>query len=563
MVYLHRNLLLMLLTACPFLEARGQKFEVDTVQYSGKTEEFINLVILGDGYTEEQLNKYLADARQFSNYLFNQAPYKAYKQYFNVFAIQVISPESGVKHPATAGDCYTDNFPKADPKNYFGTTFDVGGIHRLVVPSSFDLIASVLAESFPAYDQVVILANTSHYGGSGGQFATTTIHDSSNEIAVHEMGHSFGGLADEYWAGEFYAREKPNMTRENSPKQIKWRNWLGGDTGIGIYNHSQTKWNKPSQNACKMEFLFRPHCAVCAETIVEQIHNLARPIGMPPPKEPEPIRVNPQTRDFYVRLQAVKPSPNTLKTTWQLNGVSLAANQDSVLIMPAKLGDGTNSLLVTVQDTTPASRSDLHKTSHVYVGKWIFENAFALPVEWKDFKARGHAAGVSLSWTTASEVNNVGFAVERSSNGRDWQQIGTLPGQGNSRELRHYQWEDHGPFPLLPATLYYRLQQKDLDGQVNYSRLEAVDLQPLARQLRLLRNPVGRQLQFRYQGPGPGLLLLAIYRPDGSQVLHLPVMAIGNEIKVPVAHLAPGFYIYSLFENHKKVLTGKFLKEAD
>lgn len=562
MAQLCQGLLLLLLFACPVCDVQGQKFRVDTLQYSGNSASFINLVILGDGYTASQQGKYRHDAREFSQYLFSAPPFDAYNQYFNVFAIQVVSAESGVKHPGTATDCYTSFVPVSNPDNYFGTTFDVGGIHRLVVPVYSQRIASVLAENLPDYDQVVLLANTPYYGGSGGQYATTTLHKSSNEIALHELGHSFAGLADEYWAGEIYAREKPNMTRESQPALVKWKNWLSPGTGIGIYPYSQPDWFKPGQGTCKMEFLSRPLCAVCSEAIVEQIHHLVSPLGDLPGQEPEPLHTNPHTPDFYLGLTTIKPHPNTLKTSWQLNGVPVAANKDSVLIVPAKLPEGSNKLLVSVQDTTLKIRTELH-LSHRYVRTWTIEHSHALPVELKDFKAWGHPGGVSLRWATATEVNNLGFAVERSPDGRDWQEAGWVPGRGNSQALHHYSFEDAGPFSFLPATLYYRLKQVDLQGQVHYSPMQAITLEQERPQLRLVGNPVTRQLQFESLGLAPGPLHLEIYKPDGSHVLQLPLSAPGRVILVPVTGLAQGVYVYSFYQDGNLVVSGKFLKSTE
>lgn len=563
MAHLYRGLLLLLLIACPICVAQGQKFTVDTLQYSGTSAAFINLVILGDGYTASQLDKYRHDAGEFSNYLFSQSPYNAYKQYFNVFAIQVVSAETGVKHPGTGSDCYSAFVPVSNPDNYFGTTFDVGGLHRLVVPTYSYRVASVLADNFPDYDQVVFLANTPHYGGSGGQYATATLHKSSNEIAIHEMGHSFAGLADEYWAGDFYAREKPNLTRESQPSQVKWKNWLSPETGIGIHAHAQTTWYKPSQGSCKMEYLFRPLCAVCAEAIIEHIHSLINPLGSPPDPEPEPVLTSPQTPGFYVRLKPIKPQPNTLKTGWQLNGLPLAVNQDSVLIEPANLQEGPNTLSVSVQDTTLMTRSELHQSSHRYGKTWTIAHSQPLPVELKDFKARAHAGGVTLSWATAMEVNNEAFVVERSPQTRDWQEVGRVAGQGNSQVLRRYSFEDPLPNSFLPATLYYRLKQVDLNGQVQYSPLQAITLQKQPPQVHIIGNPVSRQLHLETQGLGPGAMHLEIQKTDGSSVLQVPLKAPAQEIRIPVTGLPAGIYIFSLFQEGELVSSGKFLKTAE
>src|SRR5689334_10593674 len=80
-------------------------FEVDTIQYKGDLKKHINLVVMGDGYTLAEQTQFMTDAHKLTDYLFNIAPWSFYKNYFNVFAIKVISPESGVKHPRTAPDC--------------------------------------------------------------------------------------------------------------------------------------------------------------------------------------------------------------------------------------------------------------------------------------------------------------------------------------------------------------------------------------------------------------------------------------------------------------------------
>src|SRR5258708_7869266 len=82
---------------------------------------------------------------------------------------------------------------------YFGSTFNYAGIDRLLVPVNSSHIYSVLANNFPQYDQVFVVVNSTKYGGSGGFAATASINSSSAEIAIHEMGHSFAALRDEYW----------------------------------------------------------------------------------------------------------------------------------------------------------------------------------------------------------------------------------------------------------------------------------------------------------------------------------------------------------------------------
>ena len=176
----------------------AQVFEVVPIQNSGDPNKYINLVIMGDGYTVDQQDDFLLTATNISNYLFTISPWSEYKNYVNVYAIKVIANESGVKHANTASDCDDYFTAVSNPINYFGTRFDGFGIHRLTIITNASRVANVLAANFPNYDQVFIVGNSTEYGGSGGTYAVFSANASSSEVAAHEIGHSFAGLADEY-----------------------------------------------------------------------------------------------------------------------------------------------------------------------------------------------------------------------------------------------------------------------------------------------------------------------------------------------------------------------------
>ncbi|MCB0397889.1 MAG: T9SS type A sorting domain-containing protein [Flavobacteriales bacterium] len=361
---------------------RAQTYDVDTLQYNGDINQYINIVILGDGYTSAELGKYSNDAADFMNgFLFSQSPFKEYKQYFNVFTIKVPSPESGIKHPRTASDC--SSLPASNPNNFYGCSFDIGGIHRLLSPNN-SKVATVLANNFPGYDQVFMIANSTEYGGAGGTYATFSTHGSSGEIGLHEGGHSFASLADEYWAGAQYAKEKPNMTKETSPTLVKWKNWMNVN-GVGIYSHTgDASWKKPRTGQCKMEVLGKPFCSVCAETIVEKIHSLVDPLNEHDPMNTS-VSVSNQAIDFSIGY--VQPAPNTMASRWILDGSAtvsnnvssfswttsgsvLVASQDSLALDPSGLSLGNHTLKVYTLDTTILTRSDSHPNSHLDSVVW-------------------------------------------------------------------------------------------------------------------------------------------------------------------------------------------------
>ncbi|MCA5004518.1 M64 family metallopeptidase [Sphingobacterium bovistauri] len=360
------------------LHGSAQSFKIDSLQYQGSSENIVNLVILGDGYTADEIVYFQEDAKRFTEYFFKTEPFSQYINYFNVFAINTISEESGATHTCTASDCpkvhhNEENLhprfnqfptriavPEISPNTIFGSSFDNAGIHRLVVPQKGDKIEEVLENHIPNYTQVVILVNSPYYGGSGGKYATATVNFKSNEIAVHEIGHSFAHLGDEYWAGNQYATEGPNRTQEADPKKVSWSHWIGTN-GIGVYSYgakdSRAKWFRPHE-FCKMQYLVAPFCSVCQEVFVQTIHNKSNPITRVFPKADQIVDVK-DANKFGVNI--LKPSPNTMRVRWYLNGKILTHNQDSIYLNKGILQKGINTLKVEVKDTTLLVRNPNHQ----------------------------------------------------------------------------------------------------------------------------------------------------------------------------------------------------------
>lgn len=347
----------------------AQTFDVEAIKLSGDNNKRINIVILSDGYQATEFDKFITDATSFSNAMFTQEPFKEYTNYFNVYAIKVPSNESGADHPANATDVTEPVFPAATKDTYFNTSFDTAGFHRLLYTYSSSLIYNVLANSFPEYDQPIILVNSSEYGGAGGPYAVSSTGASANEIAIHELGHSLFDLRDEYYPGDGRLFEAINATQETSPTLVKWKNWMGLD-GVDIYPYGTSgeaaTWNRPHQN-CKMRYLGVPFCSVCKEGIVEKIHSLVSPIDS---YLPVSNSVNATTYPLDFQLNLIKPIPNTLKTEWTLNSSNFANDVDDISIIETDLNLGTNDLSVVVHDDSPFLKVDNHNTVHVYTVTW-------------------------------------------------------------------------------------------------------------------------------------------------------------------------------------------------
>ena len=353
---------------------KAQTYPVDTLLYSGPTDTYINLVILPDGYKNNEMTKFRNDAQDFMDALFDERPFAEYEGYFNVFAIEVPSNESGASHPGTATDVSEPVHPVVSVDNFFGSRFDIAGIHRLLAPTQSGNAYQVLFNQLPNYDQIVMLVNSPHYGGSGGPIATASTNSSSNEIAIHEMGHSFVGLKDEYYAGDQFAAEGINMTQETDPSLVRWKNWYG-DQGVGIYQYccggNSAMWYRPHQD-CKMRALGKPFCAVCVEGIIEEIHDRVSPI-----ESFEPVNLNIQSPVFPLNfsINTIKPNPNTLRIEWQLNAQVQTNETELISLNQNDLVSGQNTLTVFVEDTTELLRVDQHTSWHLYSVHWTIENS--------------------------------------------------------------------------------------------------------------------------------------------------------------------------------------------
>lgn len=341
-----------LLAACSF-KAIAQPFPIDTIQWSGPVEKRINLVFLSDAYQFSELDQFVLDAEKVSAHFFRQTPFKQYQSYFNILAIRIPSNQSGAKKS-----------PSEVRDTYFGSSYNFAGIERLLVASNLLGAQEILIDQVPLFDQAILIVNDPKYGGSGGWLATTSVHPAASEIALHEIGHSFAGLADEYWAGEQFAGEKPNMTKEINPDLIRWKNWLNTED-VWIYPHQEnTQWVRPHQN-CKMRVLDPDFCAVCREAIVKRIHDLSTPIVS---QQPDSADVTLFGDTLSLRVNFLEPSPNTLRAQWTIDGVAIDGYDE--IKLEKSLGPGLHMCEVTVVDTTLYVRDDVHTDTHSYKIAW-------------------------------------------------------------------------------------------------------------------------------------------------------------------------------------------------
>lgn len=341
--------------------ALAQHYQVDTLYKTGPLDKRINVVILGDGFTREEMPKFASEAKKFTDFFRSFEPYDRYRAYFNFFAIGTPSKESGITNPGTASDAYPDQ-PVEMKDTFYGVSFGEN-IHRLLYVTKTDAYQDILVEHLPDYDLVVILANTSYFGGAAGAVgaagsaAIFSLQENANSVGVHEIGHTFADLADEYWQYPYglYSREGPNITKDSTETTVKWKNWLDYPS-IGVYRHglvgNAAEWYKPSSGSCLMEVMGKDYCVVCREAIVESILERVTQVEH---VEPDTISEINMDQEVVFKLDLLKPDPNSLETEWHLNGVRISRNNDKLVLTPDQVPDGS-ILTATIFDSTAMSR---------------------------------------------------------------------------------------------------------------------------------------------------------------------------------------------------------------
>ncbi len=215
------------------IRKRGEK-HVTPHKYilqSGTPKDRIDIVILGEGYREEEINLFYDDAFKAYESIFSHEPFSRYKDKFNIIAVNCESEDSGVSIPNKG------IWKKTSFSSHFSTFYSERYLTTNHVKEIHNRIAGI------PYEHIIILANTDEYGGGGiyNSFTLTTAHHKSfPQVIVHEFGHSFAGLADEYFYDtDIFSNTYP-FDREPWEQNIttlvdfesKWKNMLPSNMTI-------------------------------------------------------------------------------------------------------------------------------------------------------------------------------------------------------------------------------------------------------------------------------------------------------------------------------------------
>ncbi len=263
---------------------------------SGPASKRLDIVIMGDGYTSADMAKWRSDANKVANGLLADPLFAANKTAFNIRRVDVVSAQSGIDDPPY--NIYRNTALNA--------TMACSGIDRLVcADSNLAYNAAAQVTSADGRDVILVVGNTTRYGGGGGYIATMTMHSAATELALHELGHTLFGLADEYDYGSCYGSGEPsapNVTRQTQRGYIKWGAKIAGSTPlptplnryalgtVGLFqggNYCATGVYRPTENS-KMRTLGYPWDAVNWEAASKIFATYKGDDGSTPDPDPQP-----------------------------------------------------------------------------------------------------------------------------------------------------------------------------------------------------------------------------------------------------------------------------------
>ena len=217
------------------------------IQRSGDPSTKVDFLIVGDGYTARELPKFERDARRLTEVLFATSPFKEHRKDFNVWALCPPALETGISRPSTG--VYRDS--------PLGATYDAFGSERYVL--TFDNHSLRRVAQFAPYEFIEVLVNNRTYGGGGifNLYSTVAADNAfGNYVFVHEFGHHFAALADEYYTSPVaYAPSttrvepwEPNATALLDPANLKWKDLVEPGTPI------PTPWRKEEYESASREY---------------------------------------------------------------------------------------------------------------------------------------------------------------------------------------------------------------------------------------------------------------------------------------------------------------------
>lgn len=223
------------------------------IQKNGDVSECVDIAIVAEGYTTTEMDKFYRDSQRAADAIFSHEPFKSMKHRFNVVAVGAVSNESGPSEPGRG--IWHDTVLRSHYDTFYSDRYlTTSAVHRL-----FDLLSGV------PFEHIIVLINTPRYGGGGiynQWMCSSSDHATFKQVLVHEFGHSYAGLADEYNYGDNHVEWYPADTEPWEPNittlkdfDKKWKDLIPAGTPVPtpptINNYQQTRTTMSSEELNK------------------------------------------------------------------------------------------------------------------------------------------------------------------------------------------------------------------------------------------------------------------------------------------------------------------------
>lgn len=223
------------------------------IQKNGDVSECVDIAIVAEGYTATEMDKFYRDSQRAADAIFSHEPFKSMKHRFNVVAVGAVSNESGPSEPGRG--IWHDTVLRSHYDTFYSDRYlTTSAVHKL-----FDLLSGV------PFEHIIVLINTPRYGGGGiynQWMCSSSDHATFKQVLVHEFGHSYAGLADEYNYGDNHVEWYPADTEPWEPNittlkdfDKKWKDLIPASTPVPtpptINNYQQTRTTMSSEELNK------------------------------------------------------------------------------------------------------------------------------------------------------------------------------------------------------------------------------------------------------------------------------------------------------------------------
>jgi hypothetical protein len=343
--------------------------DVQKIRDTGPDNNRLVIVVMGDGYTAANLaaGAFTSVAASLDVAFRSKSPWNFLFAATNLYRIDIESNEEGA-------DNETDGVYK---DTYLNSSFWVNNIERLLALTGDGYYRAVVAADNlvgpGVWDVILVLVNSTMYGGSGGGIAVSSVHSSSSEIILHELGHSFANLADEYetaYPGFPPGDYEPNVDYDYAGPGLKWLVWVEPGTPlptpeaspyvtlVGAFEGARYLAHgiyRPWYN-CEMRSLSLQFCPVCREAHVLEFTNMVALTD-----NVDPVPGTTQNVYWWGTQFSVTPLPfSYLQYEWTLDGVPIPGEtMPELLLRPGDMSNHDQTLALTITFNTPLVRKQV------------------------------------------------------------------------------------------------------------------------------------------------------------------------------------------------------------